>query len=136
MVSMQKTGVIKHVDLKSVTVSLLEGDIIKLKIKEKCIVDVDDVKEVQAVKRSLIGDKKHTVLFVTPNFGSMTREARDYSASPEVNRNAVAKAIVLNGLAMRIITNFFINFNKPPVEHRAFENEKDALKWLRSLTKF
>ena len=125
--------VLEEVELKNVIVSLLEDNIIKLRIKEQSIVDIDDVKEVQVVKRKLIGDKKHTVLFVTPKLGSMTREARDYSASPDVNLNAIAKAVVLNGLAMRIITNFFINFNKPPVEHKVFENEIDALEWLRTL---
>lgn len=128
--------VLEEVELKNVTVSLLENNIIKLKIKEHSLIDVDDIKEMQVAKRNLIGDKKHTILFVTPRLGSMTREARDYSASPEVNLNAIAKAVVLNGLTMRIIANFFIHYNKPPVEHRVFETEKEAFEWLQTLDKF
>ena len=114
--------VLEEVELKHVFVSLLENDVIKLRVKEHSIIDIDDVKEVQGAKRTLIGDKKHTVLFVTPKLGLITREARDYS-----------KAVVLNGLAMRIIVNFFINFNKPPVEHKIFENEEEALNWIQTL---
>lgn len=125
--------VLKEVVLKHLTVSLIEEDIVKVIVHEHSIIDVDEVEELQKVKRLLIGDKRHSVLFITPEFGTMTKEARNLSASKEVNLNAIGKAVVLNGLAMRILVNFFINFNKPPVVHRAFENEKDALEWLRTL---
>lgn len=127
--------VIEKIELKNTTISLLADNIFRIQMKENTVVDIDDVKEVQVYKRKLIGNKKHTVLLISPKHGSATREARDYSASAEVNENAVGKAIVLNSLVMRIIVNFFINYNKPPVEHRAFENEKEALEWLRSLNK-
>ncbi len=125
--------VLKDIKLKHVIIYLLEGNILKIVVKEKSVIDVDDVKEIQKAKRALIGDQKHTVLFITPQWGSMTKEARDYSALPEVSANALGKAVVLNGLAIRIITNFFIKFNNPPVEHKVFENEKDALAWLKTL---
>lgn len=125
--------VIKEVVLKNLTVSLMEDNIIRVKVNEHSIIDVSEVLELQKVKRSMVGDQRHSVMFITPKFGTMTKEARELSASKEVNINAMGKAIVLNGLAMRILANFFINFNKPPVEHKCFENEKNALEWLRTL---
>ena len=125
--------ILKEIELKSVIVYLLEGNLLRIVVKEKSVIDVDEVKEIQKAKRALVGDQKHTVIFITPQWGSMTKEARDYSALPEISVNALGKAVVLNGLATRIITNFFINFNNPPVEHRAFENEKEALAWLKTL---
>lgn len=125
--------VIERIDLKNVTVSLLDQSVVCIKVKEGTHLDIGDVKEIQVAKRKLIGDAKHTVLLISPKCGSATREARDYSASAEVNLNAIAKAVVLNGLVMRIIINFFMNYNKPPVEHRVFESEKEALEWLRGL---
>jgi hypothetical protein len=126
--------VIEKIELKNVTVSLLRQNVVRIKVKEGANLDIDDVKEIQIVKKKLVGNTKHTVMLVSPKTGSATREARDYSASTEVNLNAIAKAVVLNGLVMRIIINFFMNYNKPPVEHRMFENEEEALKWLRSLS--
>ncbi len=123
----------KVIKLKSLTITLIEDNIIRVQVDEHCVVDLDEVKEVQKAKRALIGNQRHSVLFITPKFGTMTKEARELSATKEVNMYAMGKAIVLNGLAMRILANFFINFNKPPVEHRAFENENDALEWLRTL---
>ena len=125
--------VIEQIKLKNMTVSLLDQNVVRIGVKEDTVLEVSDIKEIQEAKRKMIGDAKHTVLLVSPKYGSATREARDYSASPEVNENAIAKAVVLNGFVMRIIINFFMNYNKPPVEHRVFENEKDALEWLRSL---
>lgn len=127
--------VIEQIELKNATVSLLDRNVIRIKVKEGNLIDIDDVKEIQVAKRKLIGDLKHTVLLISPKHGSATREARDYSASSEVNLNAIAKAVVLNGLVMRIIINFFMNYNRPPVEHRVFENEKEALEWLSGLNK-
>jgi hypothetical protein len=123
--------IINSVELKHSVISLMAGNLIKIKVKDHSILDVEDIKEIQKAKRELIGDQKHTVLFVTPRYGSITKEAREFSASHEANENAEAKAIVMNGLAMRIITNFFINYDKPPIEHKAFETERDALEWLK-----
>ena len=52
-----------------------------------------------------------------------------------INKNAIAKAIVLNNLGMRIIANFFLKFNKPVREHRIFDNELDAYFWLEKKIK-
>lgn len=134
MIGLKKMEFLKKIELEKLTMYLLEGNIIRIVVKERSIIDIDEVKEVQKVKRTFVGDQKHTVIFITPKFGSMTKEARDYSATDDVNMNAIGKAIVLNGLAIRIITNFFINFNKPPVEHRAFETEKEAMDWLKTLS--
>jgi hypothetical protein len=124
---------IKKIELDYLTMYLLEDNIIKMIVKEKSIIGIEQVREVQRVKRELIGDQKHSVIFITPKHGSMTTEARNYSATHDVTMNAKGKAIVLNGMALRIVANFFIRFNKPLVEHKAFESEKEAMDWLRTL---
>lgn len=133
MMEVKESEIINSIELKNAVVYLLDGDIIGVKAKEHSVIDLEDVKEVNRAKRELIGNKKHFVLIVTPKDGSITKEAREFSASEEVNLNAIAKAIVMNGLAMRIIVNFFINYDKPPVPHKAFETERDALDWLKKI---
>jgi hypothetical protein len=126
--------IINSVTLKNSVISQLQGNIIRVKVKEYSSLDVEDIREILKAKRELINDQKHTVLFITPRYGSITKEAREFSATYEANENAVAKAIVLNGLAMRIIANFFINYDKPPIEHKAFETERDAIEWLKKIS--
>lgn len=99
---------------------------------ENIEMDVKDLEEIQKIKFEMVGERKYAVLFVTPSMGVMTKEARAFVAGALVNRNAVAKAVVIRNLGMRMMTSFFIKFNKPVVEHRIFDKEEDAIAWLRS----
>jgi hypothetical protein len=121
------------IELEKAKVSLIEGNIIKIDVKENSLVGVEEIKAFQVAKRRLLGDAVHYVLFITPKMGTMTREAREFSASSDVNENAKAKAVVVSSLVMRIIANFFLGTNKPPVLHKIFNSEKDALAWLKKI---
>jgi hypothetical protein len=125
---------INEVELEKAIICLIPPKIIKIQIKENADVDIDDIIKIQEVKFKLLGDNKHFILFITPNTGIMSKEAREFAAGGNVNKNALAKAIVIPNLGMKIISNFFIKINKPKVEHKLFLNEGDALKWLQ--TKF
>jgi hypothetical protein len=111
---------------------LLKGDIVKMVPHENVEVDVKDLEDIQRVKFELVGERKYAVMFVTPAMGVMTKEGRAFASGELVNRNAVAKAIVIHNLGIRMMASFFIKFNKPVVEHRIFDNEEDAVAWLRS----
>ena len=128
-----KMKIIESVELERAVISLMDNSIIKIHIKEHSVVDVDDIIKFQEAKRTLIGDSIHSVLFITTKLGTLTKEAREFSAAPEVNINAKAKAIVAANLGMRILTNFFISVNKPPILHKAFSNEKDAIIWIKEI---
>ncbi|MDZ4663359.1 MAG: hypothetical protein SGJ15_00640 [Bacteroidota bacterium] len=114
------------------TIYLLKGDIVKIVPHENIEMDVKDLEEIQKIKFELFGNRKYAVMFVTPDMGVMTKEGREFASGPLVNRNAVAKAVVIKNLGMRMMSSFFIKFNKPVVEHRLFENEEEAIQWLRS----
>jgi hypothetical protein len=114
------------------TVYLLKGDVVRIAPFENVEFDVSDLQDVQKVKFELVGDRKYAVMFITPAMGVMTKEGRAFASGPFVNKNAVAKAVVIKNLGMRMMTSFFIKFNKPLVEHRIFDNEEAAVAWLRS----
>jgi hypothetical protein len=124
--------IIRIVSTPKSTVYLLKGDIVKIVPHENVEFDVKDLEDVQKVKFEMIGERKYGVLFVTPVMGVMTKEGRAFSAGPLVNRNAVGKAVVIKNLGMRMMTSFFIKFNRPLVEHRIFDKEGEAIKWLHS----
>ncbi len=117
--------------LKSM-IYLLKGDIVKMVPNENIEMDVKDLEEIQKIKFEMVGERKYAVLFVTPSMGVMTKEGRAFASGALVNRNAVAKAIVIQNLGIRMMASFFIKFNKPVVEHRIFDKEEEAIAWLRS----
>lgn len=125
-------GIISVVGTLKSTIYLLEGDIVKIVPHENIEMDVKDLEDIQKIKFEMVGERRYAVMFVTPSMGVMTKEGRIFASGPLVNRNAVAKAVVIKNLGMRMMTSFFIKFNKPLVEHRIFEKEEEAINWLCS----
>jgi len=112
------------------TLSILEGAIYKINILEGAEVNQEDVEYIQKTGIELTENRRHYVLFIAPKFGSISNDARKYSATAEASTNVICRAIVVPNLGMRIIANFFIQRNKPVVEHKIFLKEEDALEWL------
>jgi hypothetical protein len=117
--------------LPKATLTLIKKNTIRINIHEEVELNSFDILQINKAKNELANGHKHVVLFVPCEFGTITPEARKTSASEEVNRNAIAKAIVVQHLANRLIANFFIMVDRPPAPTRIFSEEKDALKWLR-----
>jgi len=127
--------IIREVELPISKVYLLKHNIIKIVPFENAEMGVDDLIQIQAVKRDFIGDEYYGVMFVAPTMGMMTKEARELASQELINKNAIVKAIVLNNLGMRLIASFFLKFNKPVKEHRIFDNETEAFLWLEEKIK-
>ena len=122
--------IVSSICLDKSTLTLLEDGILKIEIKEGAIVLAEDIMELQQPKLELSENKPHCVLFIMPRFGSLTKEGREFSASPAANVNAIAKAVIAPNLGMRIVANFFISRNKPPIPHKVFTKQEDAILWL------
>lgn len=60
----------------------------------------------------------------------ISSEARKYGSNPDIQKNLIAQAMLVNSLATRIAGNFYIRFNKPPKPTRIFTNADDAMSWL------
>lgn len=125
--------VLESVETEKFTISWLDGNVLEIVIKEKAYLDVDDIKEIQIHKTKLTQNKTHGILFITPQFGNISKEGRAYSASPAASINCIAKAVIAPNLGMKILANFFITFDRPCVPHKVFRTETEALIWLSGL---
>lgn len=82
----------------------------------------------------LIGKGKKMLVYVdTPDFISMSPEARKYAGSDEAQHFTKANAVLADNLAKRIMYNFFVTFSRPKTPTRAFSSQKAALDWLKKL---
>ena len=125
--------------LNSITTSkarliLAENNLLKIYIKENAELEKEDIIAINEAKEILAQGNKYCVVFVPPNNGFISKEARDFSASELVYKNAIAKAIIIKNVSQRLIGNFFINFNRPPAPTKLFHNEEEAIKWLEEMT--
>lgn len=107
--------------------------LVRIHIHKHADIEEEDIFAINKAKYELVGDRKHTVLFVPGTYASISHDARKASASEAVNRNAIAKAILVSTTHQRIISNFFIKFNRPPVLTAVFNDEAEALAWLKKM---
>ncbi len=112
------------------TVSWLEGNVFRIDVHESAFLELEDIQEIQMHKALMTKGALYCVLFVCPHFGNLSKESREYLALPETNVNAVAKAVITPNMGTRMLTDFFIVVNKPPVLHKAFSTIETANKWM------
>jgi hypothetical protein len=109
---------------------LHDNGILEVKIKEGAEIDAAQVhSNIEAIKE--ITDDRHPVLVDARVIFTITQEARELAA--ENSKNRLAKAVLINSLATRLIGNFYINFHKPSIPTKIFTSREDAIEWL---TKF
>lgn len=115
---------------KKYSIFWIQSSILKIHVHENAYLELEDIQEIQIYKAQLTKNQPYGVLFITPNFGNISKEAKEFLASEKGCKNAIAKAVVLSNLGTKIIYNSFIKFNKPIVIHKAFTHEKTAMEWL------
>src|ERR1041385_6349998 len=116
----------KKISTPCADIILEEENFIRIEIYEKANLDLSAMQEINKAKLSMIGNKPHTVLFIPGLQTSISREAREFSASKEVGKHAIAKAIVAGNFSHRLIGNFFLKINKPEHPISIFSSEEDA----------
>ena len=87
---------------------------------------------------SLNGDNKPLWVIdgiILEDMVNISNEARDYFAHNKAHSKLrLSQAIVIDGLAQKIVGNFYKNFHRPACPVELFSNEEDAIKWIRSLS--
>ena len=107
--------------------------ILRVKAVKEGELGIEELKEAFSIYRTLgCHEKKAFQLldFTVPVL--ITKEAREYvdKMAPEY---FLASAVVTQSLPVRLIINFCMKFFNPVISLKMFNNEDEALKWLRSL---
>jgi len=117
------------------TVTMTDEGILIVKMNENAQIDVSQVKEQCEAALKLTKGEKYAVLVDARASLTATPEARSFGALPELYPNIIAQAILVTSLANKLMGNFYIKFNKPPVPAQLFKTEKGAMDWLREQIK-
>lgn len=98
--------------------------------------DVDNQVEIQKLASETIGEmtnkEKIPLLVEYAHFVLPNKEAQDYWAQKESSPYTSAEAYIVNGLALRLILNFFLKVKKPPRPTKIFDKRGDAVTWLKT----
>jgi hypothetical protein len=62
---------------------------------------------------------------------SVNQEARKYYSSEDAERVYKAVALIVNSPVSKMLGNFFIGLNKPPMPLKLFNSEEEGVAWLK-----
>lgn len=105
--------------------------IVRSVVKKNAEVTLADAKENTVAVATFYYGKKYPLIIDARGVKSISKEARDHFSLRGRESVVNAFAIIISSPLSRIIGNFFMGLNKPTVPMRLFENEKDAIKWLK-----
>lgn len=95
------------------------------------VMDLDTAKETVRIKELHLGDRSYIAVGDVTNIVSVTREAREYLASPEAVGNIKAAAIIYGNIISSTLVNLFLRINQPNVVTRVFSNREKAIAWIK-----
>lgn len=114
---------------------LITSGIIEICIDDNTNIDVEEVSHIKEMNMKLANGKKYAVLVNSGNFTTITKEARELTASKEFVKNTIAKALLVHSLAQLIIGRFYIRINKPHIKTHLFKDRDKAIEWLKKQVK-
>lgn len=109
-----------------------EDGIARTKVKPNSEIILEHAAENSKAVNSLFTDKKFPIMIDARGIRSMTREAREFFSTRGRDTNTCAFGIVIKSPLSRTVGNFFLGLNKPAVPTRLFDNETDAVEWLKN----
>ena len=88
----------------------------------------------EALER-LTGTKQvHLIIDFRETHIAFTNEARDFFAQSESHsKKRKSQALIIGGLAHKLVANFYMNFNRPNCPVAIFDDPQKALDWTRQL---
>mgnify|MGYP006106308497 CR=1 FL=1 len=110
---------------------LREDGIMNTVFDDNILIRIGDVVEALNWVESL-GGKKYLNLFeggYNTDFDMMVRE---YASSADENNYTIADAIITSTLSLNMVAKFYIQFNKPHMPTKVFDNRDEAIQWLLS----
>jgi hypothetical protein len=95
---------------------------------------LEAAKENMAAIAGFAADKKRPVLIDMRAIVGINREARAYYADGGGRRVATAAALLIGSPVSRVIANFLISLNRPPIPIQLFTSEAEAVAWLKQFS--
>ncbi len=107
-----------------------EEKIMRIDYAKGIIIDENVMNRVIDEALEIAGDNRFALLINTKDILYVTKEARQISATKEVDK-IIASATLVSNTVQKEIFNLYINFSRPLYPVRAFNSEEKALEWLK-----
>lgn len=128
-------NIIKTIDAPTCIISMSDEGIGFMHFKSGSTQEIKDQME-NLVYLNEITEKKHTPFFVTAgDHVTIAKEAREHSLKIEEISPMYGTAVVVQNLAYKLITDFYLKVQKPKRPFAVFTSKEKAIEWCRQFVK-
>jgi hypothetical protein len=122
---------IKEAILSTVWMGYGDDGILRIRMLENALVDLDNIRLQYETIARLVGDKRVPVLLDARADFNTTREAQEYLAMKSDGR--IATAVLTNNPVSRALINTYITVFRPVSPYKMFTEEDKAVGWLKEM---
>lgn len=119
------------IDLAAFWTWMGEDGICRTKTKPQAEIDLEKAMENSVAVIAFYREKKFPLLIDARNIKYMSREARKHFSTNGRETKINSFAVIVKSPLSRVIGNFFMGLNKPQVPARLFDDEAEAITWLK-----
>ena len=123
---------LKELSLDFARIRFYEPDLAHIDIIGDYLITEKEVRVINTHLGELNEGNAMLILITAEEVTQFDDSARVFSASEEGSKYSLAEAFVVKSLSQRLIANFYVKVNKPPIPSKVFNSEKEAIKWLES----
>lgn len=116
------------------SITMIDPEILEIRYKPKVDVSVEDMREILDSIYDFTGKKPLKRLIVITDGSSLQLKARLLLQEENKMRKEyiIAEAVLVNSLAQKMITNFYLKFIKDSFPSKFFTDYNKAVEWLKS----
>ena len=125
-------SIIDKIETRASILFLRSDGIMHVHFKDIDELLTDDITDAVNGLYGIGGGKKFLIFLTFENFFIIDKEIRKLAATEISGKYTIADAFVVNSIALKLLINFYIAFNKPSRPTRLFDSEEKAVEWLKS----
>ena len=122
-----------EIETRTCTLRVDEEGVLRIIVKPGARMELADAEENMRACGELCGERSRAVIVDLSGVQSVSRDARNCFSGDLAKQFIRANATLVGSPTSRLIGNFFLALNRPPYPIKIFNDESDALEWLRSL---
>lgn len=115
---------------KNITMRLYDNGIMNVIFADNGYIDLKDITEVMSWMEEVARGRMFVNLMEGAYNTDLAPEVREFSASSHQNKYTIADAMIISSDAHKLVSNFYIKFNKPVKPTKIFTDRNKAIEWL------
>lgn len=126
---------LKHINENFSVYRHLSLNLLKVVFHSYKTICIEDARNIEKTVLQNAVQKKDILGITMPSVGaSIDSSARTYFANCDLSlKYTKAMAVNVRSATHRMLLNFYLQFNRPPTKHRAFDELEKAILWIKEV---